>query len=312
MRYHKARARTTQGVCAPASREASMQRIPKRRTATLVLALSAAMGSVGYMPSKAETRIPMNEDGTERIRPDPELNRTYDPEPPKMATPEVATEMSKAPTHTTGAEKGIELDEEGIELNAPVMMGETQSEGPTQETTLAGGSTEEGKDALNGVAPSAEQSEEAPLEAPEEHKVLQIDLPTELAIETPMAQDDATTAELTIGTPHSGETAQDESATITARKTKTCELTTEREREARAGDQLVNTITRWAGQDGWRVVAKTRYDWPIEAGHTSTGPLDEAVLEITEAYKAVQPAPKVTAYGRNCVIVIRDNAARSG
>ena len=292
MRYHKGRTPTAQGAHATASREASMETIPKRRTATLVLALSAAMTSIGYMAVKAETRIPMNEDGTEQIKFDPQVNTTRTLHPAQTGTPNVR----KAPTHTTGAEKRIALDEEGIELSAPTMVGEAQSNESMLKTTRTGDETEEGKTTLNEVSPDGQQIEEAPRKLGEEDEELYLSLPIEIASETP---DD-------------GETPREGTATVAATRTKNCDLTAERERAAIAGDRLVKTITRWAGRDGWRVVAKTRYDWPIEAGHTSNGPLDQAVLEITEAYKAVQPAPKVTAYGRNCVIVIRDNAARSG
>ena len=91
-----------------------------------------------------------------------------------------------------------------------------------------------------------------------------------------------------------------------------CSLAGVRERSARRGERLIATVSRWGEEAGWTIVAKTKYDWPIEAQHHSRQRLDKAILELTESFKQVQPAPKATAYGRNCVIVIRDNAARSG
>ena len=91
-----------------------------------------------------------------------------------------------------------------------------------------------------------------------------------------------------------------------------CTLASVKNREARRGERLIATLNRWGEDEGWTIVTKTRYDWPIEAAHKSTQRLDKAILELTEGFKLVQPAPKATAYGKNCVIVIRDNAARSG
>ena len=97
-----------------------------------------------------------------------------------------------------------------------------------------------------------------------------------------------------------------------AEQTGQCSLAGMGEREARSGERLIETLSRWGEEAGWTIVAKTKYDWPIEAGHRSRQRLDKAILELTESFRQVQPAPKATAYGKNCVIVIRDNAARSG
>lgn len=220
-----------------------------------------------------------------------------------------------APMHT---ERNDALNPDGTSVE-PVLATAQQDAEPTAQ-----------QDAQPPIAPRADTPQETPqapvvtVSAPEAPTVTgaapkDAEAPAEGAQERAASPITATSPETArLAGEDLSETGRENPETASARERaetsedKRCTLAKVEERSAHPGTRLVATVARWATNSGWTVVSKTRYDWPIEAAHKSSETLGSALLELANAYRAVQPAPKITAYGRNCVIVVRDNATRSG
>ena len=294
---------------------------------TLALALWAgAQVHAGEEPSEHEEAVALDEEGRE-IAPrteEHETARDNAPKPVRRIEAKARGTQSNGAQESYGEEETVSLDESGRAQAAPKgpesaqAKGEADEAAATQERrTQAGAGEEEATRQAHG-----EEQEKDALGAGEKEGQAQAERTgaDSKEAQTETAHSEAQPRAEDNGGKEQAEEEGDGNAVQVAAEAAQdaehtqgkCSLAKVSEREARRGERLIATVSRWGEEGGWTIVAKTKYDWPIEAGHRSVQRLDEAILELTEGFKRVQPAPKATAYGKNCVIVIRDNATRSG
>jgi len=81
--------------------------------------------------------------------------------------------------------------------------------------------------------------------------------------------------------------------------------------DVQPGEDLIDALQRWTTRTAtWRAVKETHYRWPIDAEATFTTTFLSALSQLQQTMAHRRPAPVITAYHQNHIIVLQDDATK--